>query len=59
MATLQLTRLSRKLHQAVEAQRWETMADAELLEKFQAGVDPSAFEAIVRRHGARVFERVP
>src|SRR5712691_9220611 len=55
MATVYLNRLVRKLHHAVEAQRWDTLTDAELLDRFRANADEHVFEAIVRRHGVRVL----
>ncbi len=50
-----LNQLVSSLRRTVEAYRLDGLTDAELLERFRAGSDATAFEAIVRRHGERVL----
>jgi RNA polymerase sigma factor (sigma-70 family) len=55
MPQASLSHLVQSLHRTVALCRLDAVADAELLQRFRAGSDPSAFEAIVRRHGERVL----
>ncbi len=55
MTSAFLRSLVRELRQTAEARLLEGLPDAELLERFRAGGDPEAFEAIVRRHGPAVL----
>jgi hypothetical protein len=55
MSTTPLTLLVCNLRQAVDARRLEVFSDAELLDRYRSQRDPAAFEAIIRRHGERVF----
>lgn len=55
MATQQLNRLTGLLTAAYSASQLADETDANLLDRCRASADPSAFEAIVRRHGGRVL----
>jgi RNA polymerase sigma factor (sigma-70 family) len=55
MPTQQLNRLTGLLKSAYSATRLTEESDADLLDRCRRGTDPTAFEAIVRRHGGAVL----
>jgi RNA polymerase sigma factor (sigma-70 family) len=55
MTTTSLRHLVRHLRRTTGARHFDESDDAELLDRFRAGGDTEAFEAIVRRHGAGVL----
>lgn len=55
MATQQLNRLAELLGSAYAATRLGSETDSALLDRCRKANDRAAFEALVRRHGARVL----
>src|SRR5262245_23651955 len=55
LTSTELRRVARQLRLSAEAQQRDPAAAAELLERFQAGGDREAFEAIVWRFGPGVL----
>ena len=55
MTTAPLPRLVQSLRRTLDASSVAALADDDLLARFRDSRDPAAFEAIVRRHGPRVF----
>ncbi|HJZ92016.1 MAG TPA: sigma-70 family RNA polymerase sigma factor [Gemmataceae bacterium] len=55
MTAAPLPRLVRSLRRTLDATNVAALSDDDLLARFRESGDPAAFEAIVRRHGSRVF----
>ena len=55
MTAAPLPHLVRSLRRTLDATNAAALSDDDLLARFRESRDPAAFEAIVRRHGPRVF----